>query len=160
MIKNILSWAVKCYSCYSSTVMSVQSLMLRFCFLAGVSVSDPTIVPHVPLQTLLSDWCVSALPSPCLRAHLAFSTVWNVSFALSSLSISAHLSFSIACQQERKHGRRLTEQTRCILGWAPMSYVSFSCCIVLPFPAAICTHGPEQTKLCSNLLRILWTLLT
>lgn len=89
----------------------------------------------------------------------AFSTVWNVSFALYSLSISAHLSFlsfSIACQQERKHGRRLTEQTGYIPGWAPMSYVSFSCCIALPFPAAICTHGPEQAKLCSSLLRILF----
>lgn len=40
-------------------------------------------------------------------------------------------------------------------GLSPMSYVSFSCCIALPFPAAIHTRRPEETKLCFGLFRIL-----
>lgn len=90
----------------------------------------------------------------------ALSKSFVASFHATSHWLCAPASFcsllfvSIACQ-EWKHERRLTVQTHYIPAWAPMSYVSFSCCLALLYLAAIYICRPEKKRLFFSLFRIL-----
>lgn len=99
-------------------------------------VSDPAVVPHGPLQTPLSGWCVSAAKSPCFWTCSA--VYWrNVSFTPCTLSLIMFFSLCLH-RLSREETWEASYRANTASRLEPlMSYVSFSCCVALPFPAAI-----------------------
>lgn len=146
----------RCMPMHSVIVVAIALCVIcNVVFLSSHSstVPDPKIIFFGPTQTPLNDWYVSVAPSTCFLTCSAIYWCKALLAPWTSASFCSVLFVSIACQK-RKHGRRLTVQTYYIPAWAPMSCVSFSCCIALPYLAAIHTCRLEKAKLCFRLFRI------